>query len=89
MSRAISGMDMRTFRQNARRKMEFGVHEPAQDNDKGVSNLRHYAIHNPFYAKAMVRDVIECLRLMRTSHFREHLAKRNEISVPFYRKMRG
>lgn len=78
-------MDKWIYRQNARRKMQFGIHEAVTRLNPGESVMRHYAIHNPNHAKAMVRDVIECIRLMRSDRFKEHLATMNAKALEFYR----
>lgn len=78
------------FRQNARRLMVFGVHEVyALARTPGVSYLRHYAVNNSDMAKAMVRDNIECLKLMRTERFLNHIKFNNLQTAPYYLAQRA
>ncbi len=74
-----------TFRANARRKSEFGVHAQSKHDVQGASTMRHYAIHNPPAAKEMVRENIECLKLMRTKKFATHLKKMAKEAAKFYK----
>jgi hypothetical protein len=64
----MDSLDKFVQRRNARRYMVFGVempitYGPVQER-AGISNRRHYAIHNASYAKHLAQDNLKCLKLM-------------------------
>ena len=74
------------YRSNARRKKAFGVHESAIKSMSvhgGESNLRYVSVEA---RKSIIKDNIECIKLMRTERFRQHLDKMNAEAIKYYKE---
>lgn len=79
-------MDKWLYRQNARNKMEFGIHSPASKAFSKNGGESWDSFQSNSMRKNLIKDNIEVLKLMRTNDFREVLDKRNEKMKQFYKK---
>ena len=85
MNRYEDPLNKWVFRSNARRKMQFGVHEPASkafSTNGGESWLRYHSVD---MQKAMIRDNIETLKLMRSERFIAYRSNLRAYQMEFYR----
>jgi hypothetical protein len=77
--------DKWTFRSNARRKITFGVEEATFKHKPGQSNRSHVSVN---MAKAMARENLEVLKLMRTEKYLKHIKTMRDEAFKFYLKIK-
>jgi hypothetical protein len=73
------------YRQNARNKMTFGVHESALPNSLSIHGGESYLRYMSIPArKEQIKDTITCIQLMRSERFKAFLQERREAAFKFY-----